>query len=623
MVPLNQREVPQGLRRRLAVAFALVLVGFGVLLGRLWFLQVLHGEEMLAKAKSNRIRLHRVPATRGNVIDRFGRILVDSRPAFRAVLVREDAGDLETTVENLSQILGQSPAEVHELVEKAKLRPPFHEITVKDDLTWEELVALETHQLDVPGVSVQVNPRRNYPLGAQLAHLLGYVGEVGPADIERDKRYKPGDLIGKTGLERHFEHELRGVDGGEQVEKNNVGRQLRVLRSVPEQPGNTIRLTIDLDLQTAASEALGERDGSIVAIDPRNGEVLAFVNYPSFDPNLFARGIKHDEWRALLADEHHPLTNRGLQGQYPPGSAFKVPVAAAALEEGIVTPFTRIYCPGGYQFGDRYFRCWHRGGHGSMTLHDAIVHSCDVFFYQVAQRLGIESIARYARAFGLGRRSGLPFGSESAGIIPDRQWKWDRFGQPWYAGETLSVAIGQGYVTSTPLQLANMIATMAVGVGMKPHFVMQVEQRDGEVVHRQQPERIRELELRDSTVTLIRQALRDVVGDREGTGKLAAVDGVEVAGKTLTSQVIRMTRLKLDEDGKIPWKHRDHAGFVAYAPVEDPEIAVAVMVEHAEAGGGKTAAPVAGELMSAFFQLKKQRLRVDYAQSGSPTDRPL
>jgi penicillin-binding protein 2 len=622
MVPLSQREAPYGLRRRLGIGFALVLAGFLVLTGRLWFLQVLHGEEMHELAHNNRIRLHRVPATRGRIVDRYGRVLVDSRPAFSAVLVREDAADLEATVGNVARVLGQTPEEVHQILATAKARPRFAEVTIKRDLAWEEVVALETHQLDMPGVTVEVTPRRSYPLAGQLAHLLGYVGEVSPEDIGRDRSYRPADLIGKSGLERYFEEELRGVEGGEQVEVNAVGRQLQVLRSVPEQPGNTVRLTIDLDLQQAAANALGERDGSVVALDPRNGEVLAFVNYPSYDPNVFARGIKAGEWRALIEDEHHPLTNRGLQGQYPPGSAFKIPVAAAALEEGIINPFTRIYCPGGYKFGDRYFRCWHRGGHGSMTLHDAIVHSCDVFFYQVSQRLGIDTLARYARDFGYGLHTGLEFGSESPGTIPDQEWKRKRFGQPWYAGETLSAAIGQGYVTATPLQMANMAAAVAVGQRLRPHFVMQVERPDGELVRRFEPEVVAGMELKDSTIALLREAMHGVVHDEEGTGKRARLEGIEVAGKTLTSQVVRLKKQGQDPK-ELRWRHRDHAGFVSFAPVEAPELAVAVLVEHADGGGGKIAAPIARDVFAAYFELKQQRLGETYAQGRSSSDRPL
>lgn len=622
MLSLNQREVPLGLRRRFAGLFVATLAGLLWLTGSLWYLQILQGEKLHELAKNNRIRLQRVPATRGLIVDRYGRILVDSRPAFSAVLVREDTNDLVATVHNTARLLGLGSEEAAAWADSANQQPRFAPITLKRDLSWDEVVTLETNQLAIPGVSVAVAPRRSYPLAEQLAHVLGYVGEVNRDDIERDRSYRPGDLIGKTGLERHFEAALRGVDGGEQVEVNAVGRHLRVLRSVPEQPGRTVRLTIDLDLQLAAAAALGQRDGSIVALDPRNGDVLAYVNHPSFDPNLFARGISHDEWKALQEDEHRPLTNRGLQGQYPPGSAFKIPVAAAALEEGIVNPFTRIFCPGGYKFGDRYFHCWHRGGHGSMTLHDAIVHSCDVFFYQVAQRLGVDTIARYARNFGFGAASGVGFGAESAGIIPDQEWKRRRFGQPWYAGETLSVAIGQGYVTSTPMQLANLAAVTAVGELMRPTFVMQVEDSDGDVVERFAPETIRRLEMRDSTLALLRDALRDVVHSQQGTGRRALLEGVATAGKTLTSQVVRLSKQQT-ASGEIPWRFRDHAGFVAYAPVDSPELAVAVLVEHAEAGGGKIAAPIARDVFAAYFELKQERQGDAYAQSGPPADRPL
>lgn len=622
MLAFSQRDVPAGLRRRLGIAFAGALVGLMWLTGSLWYLQVLQGERMLELAKNNRIRLQRVTATRGRIVDRYGRVLVDSRPAFSAVLVREDADDLVATVRNAARLLGQTNEEVEALIDAAKQQPRFATITVKRDLSWDEVVALETNQLEIPGISVAVAPRRSYPLGTQLAHVLGYVGEVNMDDIERDRSYRPGDLIGKSGLERHFEAALRGVAGGEQVEVNAVGRQLRVLRAVPEQPGQTVRLTIDLDLQIAATEALGERDGSVVAVDPRNGDVLAYVNYPSFDPNVFARGIRHKEWKELQDDEHRPLTNRGLQGHYPPGSAFKIPVAAAALEEGIVNPFTRIFCPGGYQFGDRYFRCWHRGGHGSMTLHDALVHSCDVFFYQVAQRLGVDTIARYARAFGFGEPSGVGFGAESAGLIPDQAWKRRRFGQPWYAGETLSVAIGQGYVSSTPMQLANLAAVTAVGERMQPSFVLQIEDHDANIVERFAPKSVAKLEMKESTLALIREALRDVVHSRQGTGRRALLDGVEMAGKTLTSQVVRLSKQQTP-GGEIPWRFRDHAGFVAFAPLEAPELAVAVLVEHAEAGGGKTAAPIARDVFAAYFELKQQRMGAAYAQDRSTPDRTL
>jgi penicillin-binding protein 2 len=597
-------------------------VGFAILLAQLWYLQILHGDEAYESSKRNRIRLQRVQATRGRVLDRYGRTLIDSRPSFNAILVPEDAGDVELTIENLAQFLRQSAAEVHALLEKTATRSPFADIVVKRDLSFDEVVALETHQLDLPGVSVQITPRRSYPYGSELGHILGYVGEASPDDLATDRHYRMGDLIGKAGLEKHLETTLRGVHGGQQIEVDAVGRRQRVLHEVPEVPGNVVRLTIDLDLQQAASHALGERDGAVVALDLATGGILASVNYPTFDPNVFARGISHEQWQAMVDDPHHPLTNRVLQGQYPPGSAFKMVVAAAAFEEGIVNPFTRIYCPGGLQFGNHYFRCWERHGHGSVNLLQALERSCDVFFYQVSQRLGIDAIARYARAFGLGQKTGLEFGHERAGTIPDTQWKMATRKEPWYAGETLSAAIGQGYVTATPLQMVNMIAAAATGRRMRPHFVLQTETPAGEIIEGERVEEIGALTLRQTTLNQVRDGLRAVVSGPRGTGSRAALPGITVAGKTLTSQVVKL-RKQRTPIGQIPWRHRDHAGFVAYAPVEAPEIAIAVIVEHAEAGGGKIAAPVAHDVLEAYFRFKKERQSTTYAEVRSAADLAL
>jgi penicillin-binding protein 2 len=622
MVPLNQREVPAGLRRRLTVALGAALVAFLLLLSRLWDLQILHGDEMRIMSENNRIRLHRVQATRGTVLDRYGRVLIDSRPSFDAVLVPEDSRNVELTIENLSHLLNQSAADMHALLSQTSSRPPFEEIVVKRDLSWDEVVAIETHQLDLPGVSLRITPRRSYPLGGQLAHLLGYVGEASPQDLLADPRYRMGDLVGKAGLERGWENQLRGVNGGQQVEVDSVGRRLRVLREVEEVPGDTIKLTIDLDLQEAAVRALGDRDGTVIALDPNTGGILAYVTQPTFDPNIFARGVRPDEWRSLLTDKHRPLTNRAVQGQYPPGSTFKIVVATAALEEGIINPFTRIHCPGGLQFGNHYFRCWKKGGHGTVNLHEALVQSCDVFFYQVAQRLGIDAIARQARVFGLGLPTGIPIEHERAGTIPDVAWKRQRFKQPWYAGETLSAAIGQGYVTVTPLQMANLIAMVAVGKRYRPHFVRQVETPDGTIVQTETPEVIATLNVRATTLMQVREGLRDVVNTERGTGKKARLTGIEAAGKTGTSQVVKMGKERL-KSTQLPWQHRDHAWFVAYAPVDAPEIAVATLVEHAEGGGGAVAAPIAHDVMETYFRLKKERDKGKYAQNRSSADRPF
>ncbi|MCX8072208.1 MAG: penicillin-binding protein 2 [Candidatus Binatia bacterium] len=618
---LKHREAPSLLRRRVRWCLVAAALVFVPLTARLWYLQVLHGEEMRLLADNNRIRLHRVQATRGTVVDRFGRVIIDSRPSFDAVFVPEDADDPAGTIENLAALLGLNSAELQQAVKKRGIRP-FQEVVVKRDLSFEEVAAVETHQWDLPGVSLKITPRRSYPHGPLLAHLTGYVGEVSAEEIERDPSYRMGDMAGKSGLERGWERFLRGVDGGQQVEVDSLGRRLKVLSEVAEIPGHTVKLTIDLDLQHAAHRALGERDGSVVAIDPRNGEILAMVSHPSFDPNTFARGIRPQEWRTLISDRSRPLMNRAIQGQYPPGSTFKFIVAAAALEEGVVNPFTHVNCPGGLSFGNHYFRCWRKGGHGSVNVHEALVQSCDTFFYQVAQRLGVDVIAAYARKFGLGSPTGIALEHERGGVIPDSAWKQRRFRQPWYAGETLSVAIGQGYVTATPLQMANAVAMLATGKRFRPHFVLQVESPEGEVVAREEPEEVERLDLRATTLKQIRDALRDVVESERGTGKKARLRGIPVAGKTGTSQVVKLGKDRTKPE-RLPRHHRDHAWFVAYAPADDPEIAAAAIVEHADGGGGQVAAPLVREVLSEYFALKEQRERRSYAQDRSPADRTL
>jgi len=620
MVSLPQREVPIMARRRLPLAAAALLIAIVALATRLWQLQVMRGEELGLLADNNRIRLHRVQATRGTVRDRLGRVIVDSQPSFDAVLVPEDSDNLETTVENLSQLLRQSSAETQAVLRQAKGRPAFQEVIVKRDLSWDEIMAIETHQLDLPGVSLRITPRRNYPHGSSLAHVLGYVGEVSSKELAAGGGYRMGDLIGKAGLERRWEKYLRGIDGGQQVEVDSVGRKLRVLREVPEVPGNTLTLSFDLDLQIAAEDAFRDKQGAAVVLDPRNGEILALVSSPSYDPNLFSRGIRPAEWAALTQDPLRPLNDRAVRGQYPPGSTFKVIVAAAALEEGVVNPFTRIHCGGGVQFGNHYFRCWKKGGHGSMNLHDALVNSCDTYFYQVGQRLGIDAIADWSHKFGLGVPTGVDLDHEKGGSIPSTIWKRKRFKEPWYAGETLSNAIGQGYVTATPLQMAQAIGAIATGKRYRPHFVRQIESPDGEVIQNYEGDLVSEMPLKKSTLEQLRHALRDTVA--RGTGSKAKMATIEVGGKTGTSQVVALGKNRL-KPSQLKREHRDHAWFVAFAPVEEPEVAVAVVVEHADGGGGAIAAPLTKRLLEAYFRLQEEREATKYADVRSSPGLPF
>jgi len=598
---LSRREVPSEFRRRLALSVAAVLVLLGLTLVRLWHLQVAEGEQYRSLSENNRVRLKRVRATRGTILDRQGRVLVDNRPSFDLVLVPEDAHDVPRTLAVLARVLGMEQGVLAAAVTAARNRPPFEEVILYRDLEWESVVKIETHQFELPGVSVQVGPRRTYPFGDMAAHLLGYVGEVNQRELAARQGYHLGDLIGKSGAERYWEDHLRGVDGGQQVEVDAVGRKLRVISEVDEVPGNNLVLSVDRDLQLAAEAAMGDQEGAIVALDARSGEILAMVSRPAFDPNVFARGIRGAEWRVLVNNRKRPLNSKALQGTYPPGSTFKVVMAAAALEEGVINPFTNIYCGGGLFFGNRRFRCWRKGGHGSVNVHEALVRSCDVFFYQVGQRLGVDTIADYSHRFGLGAPTGITLEHESGGIIPSSAWKRQRFGEPWYPGETLSIAIGQGYVTTTPLQMASVIATIANGGTVyRPQFVKRVEAADGTVVHEEAPVRTRDLGVKRSTLLQIRQALSDVVNSKRGTGSNARLAAIEVGGKTGTAQASKAGGERAKQGGWVREK-RDHAWFIAFAPVGNPEIAVAVLAEHAGEHGGTAAAPMARKVLARYF----------------------
>lgn len=606
-VPLtSSREAPSGFRRRLTISFGIVLAAFSFLILRLWHLQVAEGDYHRTLSENNRVRLKRVNSTRGLIFDRNGELLVENRPSFDVVMVPEDAVHPQAVLSRLGGFLHQELVDARQALASAAAsrRPPFENVVLRRDVDWDTLVAVETRQIELPGVSLQIGPRRNYLYGPLAGHLLGYVGEVNVDELQKLSGYQMGDTIGKYGLEKYWEDRLRGENGGQQIEVDAFGRKLRVLDEVPEVPGANIHLTIDIGLQRAADAALGDKEGSVVVLDPKDGAILAMVSKPAFDPNMFARGITEDEWRSLVNDPLHPLSNKAIQGQYPPGSTFKIVVATAALEEKVIDPSARIFCGGSLHFGNHEFRCWKKGGHGWVDLHEAIVGSCDVYFYQVGQRLGVDTIAEYARRFGLGAPSGIALDHERAGTIPDSQWKRQRYGEPWYSGETLSVAVGQGYVTATPLQMANVIATVADGgVRHRPHYIERMEGPDGEKVALPTDKGV-SLGVKPSTLAKVQAALRDVVESERGTGKKARVEGIEVAGKTGTSQAVRLKTDRKINQQLLPREQRDHAWFVSFAPVGAPEVAVACLIEHAGGGGGAMAAPVVQQVLSYYFAHK-------------------
>jgi penicillin-binding protein 2 len=598
-------EIAPEFRWRVQLLITVISVAFLFLVGRLFFLQIIQGERYTYFSENNRIRLKKIPGTRGMVFDRKGQLLVDSRPSFDLLFVLKDSREPETTLRQLAHFLGRDESELLNLLEETKTRPPFEEIELGKDIDWRSVVAVETHQLDLPGVTLRIRPRRSYISNSMAAHLLGYIGEINSRQLkaQKDKRYTLGDEVGQFGLERRWEEFLRGQNGGQQVEVNALGRRVRVLHEVEDVPGHSVFLTLDRDIQETAYEALHGKEGTIVALDVNSGAILALASTPAFDPNVFARGITADEWRALSRDEMHPLNNRAIHGQYPPGSTFKIVLAIAALEEGVIQPETSLTCNGSMAFGNRVFRDWKKEGHGLVDLHKGLEQSCDVYFYQLGQRLGIDRIAHYARELGLGQKSGIALDDEKSGLIPDTEWKKKRFGQPWFPGETPSVSIGQGYVNVTPLQMANLAATVANGGTLyRPWFVRKVESLDGTLIREYSPERIRSIKLKESTLKHVRRALSAVVNSGAGTGGRAKSKLVEIAGKTGTAQVAEM-RSGVVKSEQLSYLIRDHAWFVAYAPADKPEIAVATLVEHG-GHGGSAAAPLAKAVIEKYFSLQ-------------------
>jgi penicillin-binding protein 2 len=602
---LNSQGV-EDLQRRYKPFLVAVLIGFLVLALRTWHLQVIEGQEFSRLSKHNRIRIREIPASRGMILDRRRRILVDNRPSFEVFLVPEDVVDMEKTTEFLQRILRITPEEIEKRLEANKHRPPFRPIRIQSDISRLHLALLETHKLNLPGFLVDVAPRRAYSYVDMASHLLGHLGEIDRQELKqsRFREYHMGDLIGKYGVEKKWETFLKGIDGGRQVEVDAMGRELKVMQRVEPHPGNNIFLTIDLDLQMTCETLLRGKEGVIVAMNPQNGRILAMASHPSFNPSLFAGGINHDDWEALIRNPFYPLQNRAIQGQYAPGSVFKVITAAAGLEEGVISPQEILFCGGSYRFGNRTYRCWRKGGHGKVQLHRAIVESCDVFFYQVGQRLGIDTLAKYAKGFGLGKPTEIALSDEKSGLIPSSKWKKKVYDEVWYEGETLSCAIGQGYVLVTPIQLLNVISAVANG-GMLylPEIVERIETANGKVVKSYPPIPRGKIPLSPENLSIIREALHGVVNEPRGTGRVSRIRGMTVSGKTGTAQVIS---LKDDVPEKeTPYEHRDHAWFVAYAPAENPMISVAVLVEHG-GHGASAAAPIAREVMKKYFHIIKE-----------------
>ncbi len=597
------------LQKQLVLASFFILAVFSILILRLWFLQVVKGPVYLSKSENNRIRLQYVDPSRGMILDRNGEILVDNRPSYNLFVIPEDIQDHAGLFSKLQGLIEFDSDQAASQLEASARRIPFKPVLIKKDISRDELARIETHGFDLPGIGIQVKPQRRYSRGDLAPHVLGYLGEITEKQLQKGEYQdiRSGDLIGKTGIESKWQPVLHGRRGGEQVEVDAVGRKIQVISRKAPVSGSDVFLTLDTRLQVLANQLLREKHGAIVCLNPMNGEVLALASSPSFDPNLFIKGIDQETWNNMATSEDFPLQNRALTGQYPPGSVFKIVVALAALQEGVVTADEEIFCGGTFFLGEQRYRCWKRYGHGKVNLHNALVESCDVYFYTVGKRLGIDKIAHYAKLFGMGRESGLSLGNEKGGLVPTKEWKLRRWGVPWQAGETISSSIGQSFVLATPIQMAALISTVFNGgINVKPQITKWIRKPGGDITHRFAPEYSGKLEIKKEYLDIVKAALCGVVNEPRGTAKVARIEGVTVAGKTGTSQVIAMKKDPVPKnEEEIPWKHRDHAWFVAVAPAETPEIAVAVIIEHG-GHGGSAAAPIAKRLIEAFLKERKQ-----------------
>jgi penicillin-binding protein 2 len=594
MSPEEQERV----RRTFTRIAVVVLCFFGLIFLRLWFLQLVQGNEMQERSEHNRIRLQDLPPWRGMILDRHGQVLVANRPSYELVAVLEDVDNIPLLAARLAHLLHLDPQLLTTQLENAK-KAGLHQVRIRSDLSWDDLARVESYQTELPGVFIQIQPKREYLYKSLACHDLGYLGEVSESQLKSGKfaNYKMGDYLGKCGVELAWEKYLRGRRGYRRIEVDAYGRELGQLDSVFPTPGDNIYLTLDRRMQQEAEACLEGQAGAIVALDPRNGQILAMASAPAFSPEAFERGLTPQEWQKINHDKTHPLENRALTGQYPPGSTFKIIMAVAGLEEKVISPHTVFYCNGAMPFGNHVFHCWKKGGHGAVELHRALVQSCDIYFYNVGLRLGIDRIAKWSRRFGLGSPTGLHLGREMPGLVASTAWKKARFHHPWQRGETLSVSIGQGYNLVTPIQMARVVAAIANGgIIYKPQLVEKVESPAGKILYQAKPQVESTLGASPATLETVRQALLGVVNEPGGTGHAARLPNIEVAGKTGTAQVVALDpdRSKRKKDRQ----HEDHAWFVAYAPAADPPVAVAVLVEHG-GHGGSAAAPLAKRLIAA------------------------
>ena len=574
-----------GESEKIVVISYIVIAAFLMLVMRLWQLQILQGGEYRKLSEANRLRIISIPAPRGIIFDRNGIPLVKNSPFFYAAVIPDEFD--RGKVDQLSKTLAVPAEEILEKINKPGLSP-FVPVRLKQGLSYSEIAYIEARKSGFPGLIIEVEVSREYIHGDVVSHLIGYLGKPTPLQM-KDQSFKdvpPDMFIGQWGIEKLFDTSLRGIPGKRIIEVNALGREIRLLQEKPPAKGKDITLSLDINLQKETDKAFGDKAGAFVAVKPDSGEILAMGSKPSFDPNLFTKGMSHSEWTALIKDRKNPMLNRAIQSQYPPGSTFKIVTALAGLGEGVITPDTKVECKGSIHYGSWRFGCWQKEGHGVVSLHRAIVESCDVYFYEVGKRLGIDKIHDYAINLGLGKKTGIALGIERSGIIPSTRWKLENRKQQWFLGETFNAAIGQGYIAVTPLQLALMTGTVANGGTLYKPTLLKDEP----------PTISGRLNISPVHLQLIKQGLLGVVSERGGTGWAAQSSLTTIGGKTGTAQVIALKKGAIS----LAERFRDHAWFVAFAPLENPQIAMSVLVEHGGHGGG-AAAPIAKRALEAYI----------------------
>lgn len=581
-----------------------------ILAGRLYYLQIAQGEKYSTLAEDNRINLRLISPRRGRILDRAGQELAVNQQNYRVVLLPEQVENLGKLLDGISTYVSLTDADRKRIERDFKNNSGFNAVMVRDNLTWDQVAMISLHTLDLPGADVEVGEVRYYPYTDSLAHVLGYVGAVAPGEVDKGQPELaiPGFRIGKNGVEKQYDRELRGSPGSVQLEINAHGRVVRELARNNPQAGSDIGLTIDVGLQDMMQKRLANsQSAAAVALDTQTGAVYGLVSYPGFDPNLFTYGISQEDYDRLIKDEHTPLLNKAISGQYAPGSTFKIVTALAGLEGNVLNPLATTYCPGHVDLGNHRFHCWKRGGHGNVNFAEAMAGSCDTYFYDLGKRVGIDRIQSMAKRLGLGQKLGIDIPHERGGIIPGRTWKMATRNSPWQQGETLITAIGQGYVLTTPLQLAAMIARVVNGgLAIKPHITRSVHDRNIETPDKPS------LDIPEKHLKLVRDALAGVVNKPGGTAYGSRIQDPTMAmgGKTGTAQVRRITMADraegLPDSDDVPWNERDHALFVGFAPVDNPRYAVAVVVEHG-GHGASVAAPVARDIL---LECQKRKLGV-------------